>query len=440
MHITMKYNIVCFLLCLFLAGCFGARQSTSISTSSQTEANDENAKANDNKNAQKNNPAIYDNQRMTINHKVFDNNDKLKVYLELDIPRLRRIKNIEQMRETFIINYGIRASYTSTVFTDVFKIDLSKADIKFNDGKYYLSFDLEKKPVISSVVLVDIVDTQTGQKKVYDLLVNYTIIRDREKYGLFNQKGTFPLFTTYLLAKDTVQVRDLFGTNENLTVSYYNQNFNPASPPMATGTRLTSKVLSPDSIFTIQTNRAYNFDQTGVYLVRSDTTNYFGLSFFVANRKYPKLSKIRDLINPLVYITTKEEIEQLENEQEELKKTMDKFWLKLMSGDTKKAKFTIREYYQRVKLANDYFTTYKPGWQTDMGMIFIVYGNPNRIIRNNEQEFWIYTQNASFAEIKFEFLRKPNQFTDYNYVLKRYPDYEQVWYPAIELWREGKIQ
>ena len=431
----MKYNAAYLILCLSLAGCFGARQNPSVSSNPNDTGNSET----NNNNTAQSNQVIFDTQKMTVNHRIFDNNDKLKLYLELNIPRLSESKDIDQIRESFLISYGILPNYTSKEFTDLQKIDLSQADITFQDGKYYLSFNLEKKPVVSSVVVIDIVDTKSGQKVIHDLMVNYTIIRDRETYGLFDGKGSYPLFSNYLLNKDTIQIRDLFGNRESLTVTYYNQEFSPAKPPMSSNITGVSKLLSPDSVFTISTNQAYNFDQTGLYLVRSDTTNYFGLSFFVASRKYPKLSKINDLIDPLVYITTKEELDELEN-TEELKKAMDKFWLKLMSGDTKRAKYTIRKYYRRVREANDYFTTYKPGWQTDMGMILIIYGNPNKIIRNNEKEFWIYTQSASFAEIKFEFLRKPNQFTDYNYVLRRYPDYEQVWYPAIELWREGKAQ
>jgi GWxTD domain-containing protein len=139
-----------------------------------------------------------------------------------------------------------------------------------------------------------------------------------------------------------------------------------------------------------------------------------------------------------VYITTKGELSKLRTSSEK-KKDLDRLWLELMSGNIKVAKRSIREYYRRVKLANKFFTTYKPGWKTDKGMVFIVFGNPSRVVRTQNKEMWTYAQNASFSDIHFTFLRTPNQFVDNHYNLVRYPEYEQVWYPKIEQWREGKI-
>ncbi|MDX2304297.1 MAG: GWxTD domain-containing protein [Microscillaceae bacterium] len=426
----MKYNIASLYLCFVLAGCFGAKQTTSVNSPPSNEAEETTSQSLS---------IAEDNRKMSLNHRVFNNNDKLTIFLELDIPRLSKTEAIREIREFFSLNYGILPNYTSKEFVETKNIDLSQREIVFKNGKYYLNFDIEKKPILSAVLVIDLVDKKTGQKILPDILISYSVIRDREIYGLFDAKGNTPLFSSFLLNQDSVQIKDLLGSDKELIVSYYNQEFNPASPPMSSASNPTPQRLNVDSAFVVRTNTLYNFNRTGLYLIRSDTSQYYGLSFYVAERKYPKLSKVDDLVDPLIYITTKEEHSELK-EAEETKKTMDKFWLKLMSGDVKKAKYTIRKYYQRVKMANDFFTSYKPGWQTDMGMILIIYGNPNKIIRNNDQEFWIYTQNASFAEIKFEFLRKPNQFTDFHYVLRRYPDYEQVWYPAIELWREGKVQ
>jgi hypothetical protein len=110
-----------------------------------------------------------------------------------------------------------------------------------------------------------------------------------------------------------------------------------------------------------------------------------------------------------------------------------------MNNNVALAQKTIREYYNRVRLANRYFTSYKEGWKTDMGMIFIIYGRPSRIIRTNEMEFWFYNPNVTNpTEIRFSFAKKPNQYLDDAYTLVRQGVYESVWYPAIELWRSGK--
>ena len=207
---------------------------------------------------------------------------------------------------------------------------------------------------------------------------------------------------------------------------------------MSLSRRNIKKKMLVDTMFQAQTNTPLYFTKPGLYIVQADTNQYYGLSFFVTKNRYPKFSKVADLISPLVYITTKSELSKLHKSPEK-KKDLDRLWLALMSGNIKMAKRSIREYYRRVKLANKFFTTYKPGWKTDKGMIFIIFGNPTRVVRTRNKEMWTYAQSASFSDINFTFLRSPNQFVDDHYKLVRYPEYEQVWYPKIEQWREGKI-
>ncbi len=380
-------------------------------------------------------------RKMAASHTVLDNGEALRVFLELDIPRLSQVDGRKKIAEQFIINYGILPDYTSKEFIETKRIVLSDSIFTKKDDRYYLYFDIPKKPIIRAVLVIDIVDTKTGQKILQDDLISYTTTKIRERYGVFEPNSNVPYFSRYLLQKNRIQIRDVKGSQKTLIARHFNHEFGPATPPMATVNKLPPKQISSDTAFTIQTNQYVQFPEKGLYLIQEDTSEFYGICVYVSDRKYPKLSKIDDLIDPLIYITTQEEIQQLKEteELEDTKRAMDLFWLKLMSGNINVAKQTIREYYRRVKMANKYFTSYKPGWQTDMGMIYIVYGSPNRIVRNNESEHWVYTQNASFSEIKFSFLRKPNQFVDDHYVLIRYPDYEQVWFPAIEMWREGKI-
>jgi len=62
------------------------------------------------------------------------------------------------------------------------------------------------------------------------------------------------------------------------------------------------------------------------------------------------------------------------------------------------------QYYSRVRYSNDHFTSFTPGWRTDMGMIYILFGPPDDIERqymnsnrNAQQNWYYYRINRSFT-------------------------------------------
>jgi len=127
----------------------------------------------------------------------------------------------------------------------------------------------------------------------------------------------------------------------------------------------------------------------GYYLLLFDTINLNGVSLIYTNSQLPKTTNINDLISPLIYITTTNEYLQIISNTNK-KLAVDNFWLKLAKNNKDKARELIKIYYNRVLYANQFFTTYKPGWQTDRGMIYIVFGIPDMVISDNLKEKWIY--------------------------------------------------
>lgn len=110
---------------------------------------------------------------------------------------------------------------------------------------------------------------------------------------------------------------------------------------------------------------------------------------------------IQDLdlaIRQLRYIAKEKEYEEIANakSEEEKRKLFEEFWKKRdPNPDTKKNEF-MEEYYSRVEYANQHFSHYIPGWRTDMGMVFILFGSPNNVERHpfdidsKPYEVWSY--------------------------------------------------
>tara|TARA_B100000945_G_scaffold112587_1_gene89166 strand:- start:782 stop:2086 length:1305 start_codon:yes stop_codon:yes gene_type:complete len=85
----------------------------------------------------------------------------------------------------------------------------------------------------------------------------------------------------------------------------------------------------------------------------------------------------------------------------------------------------MEEYYERVSYVNEHFDGWQPGWETDQGMIYILFGPPDEIQRTNSassnSSFWNDGNSAtslyqvwSYYTINKQFVfRDQNGFGDY---------------------------
>lgn len=226
-----------------------------------------------------------------------------------------------------------------------------------------------------------------------------------------------------------------FQSSESITAFYYAHDFGIALPPMSTG-EMPPKSMSIDSIFQWPKFDFQQLYKSGLYYFQQDTTTQVGKPLLVTNKYFPQPATLDQLIEPLIYITTKNEREQLD--RVDSKKAFDQFWLQLTDSPDR-AKRIIKEYYSRVEFANTHFTNYKEGWKTDPGMIFIIFGPPDKVIKQNKKETWIYLQNARLPKIKFEFIKSNNVFSSSQYTLLRNKDYDNIWFRAVDLWRKSRF-
>ncbi|MFZ1081918.1 MAG: GWxTD domain-containing protein [Candidatus Kryptoniota bacterium] len=84
---------------------------------------------------------------------------------------------------------------------------------------------------------------------------------------------------------------------------------------------------------------------------------------------------------PLMYIMTKGELDSLKREAAtEREKKLKDFWLARSHRDTTLAELMEKEFYKRVDTADAEFgAPLTPGWQTDRGRIYVLYGKPDQI-------------------------------------------------------------
>lgn len=222
--------------------------------------------------------------------------------------------------------------------------------------------------------------------------------------------------------------------NGSWIMSRYLTEFPAAAPAFSEGLARVPSVIREDSVFTISSEQLVSYDEEGLYLVQRDTSSKEGFAFNVYD-DYPKFAHLENLADPLIYVCTRQEIEKLKAARGD-KKSFDRVILGI-TGNADRAKNFMRNYFGRVELANQYFSSYKEGWKTDRGMIFIIFGLPDELYRFSDREVWEYKNDLYKAT--FDFVRSPTLFDPDNYVLVRKKKFQDTWYQVIDLWRNARF-
>ena len=250
------------------------------------------------------------------------------------------------------------------------------------------------------------------------------ILREDHPVELAVQQGGQPLWHRYMAPDQTFSVAGPAGT---LIVSYYTDEFPAAAPPFSEALARVPAVIRPDSIFRITSGQPQRLPATGLYLIQRDTASGKGVAFRVDD-DYPKYTRLENLVDPLTYICTRQEIERLKNSRGD-KRQFDRTILNI-TGNSERAKTFMRNYFRRVEEANDLFASYKEGWKTDRGMVYIILGRPAEVFRFEDREVWNYSDTHFRGTLSF--VRSPTLFDPENYVLVRQKKYMTDWSQVID--------
>ena len=241
-----------------------------------------------------------------------------------------------------------------------------------------------------------------------------------------------PLYQGYATTTDRLLLqRDT--TAQPLAIRMVSSTFQPALPPMSTRQEPALETSTAADTLRLAPQDTIRLAKEGLYLLTGASSPQSSL--LVQEGGFPLVTRVQDMITPLIYLTTSAEREALYNATDQ-KAAVDNFWLKV-AKDKNLARDLIRVYYTRVEAANKLYTSYKPGWATDRGMIYIIYGKPSNVSMVGNTETWIYRETEAAPYVKFVFTKKENNFTENHYELIRNPEYEENWYSTVARWRAG---
>lgn len=117
------------------------------------------------------------------------------------------------------------------------------------------------------------------------------------------------------------------------------------------------------------------------------------------------LSDLSKAIRQLIYVADQADIDMINSGTTEADKLaqFDEYWKRLDPTPATVRNEAFEEFYDRVEQANRRFKSYSEGWLTDMGRVFIIYGEPLQVDRFSTQSGmsvavrWMYPNNLMFT-------------------------------------------
>ncbi len=256
------------------------------------------------------------------------------------------------------------------------KPDSYKMETTLRDRNNYMEYKIDKRfevqdyaskevSVSSIMLLSDFKSDSLGKKVIYPLVTGN--IGDLKDIYIFfeiynNSENAFPVSINYkVLNEKGSSIKE--GSFSYVLSPGINQRIERLAPvDYTTGLyrlELSSKAYS--SIFT-QKDFVYKWSDLPMNITDLDLA-----------------------INQMVYIASSDQLDSLKEapSKPEKEKRFLQFWKNIDPSPKTARNEVMNEYYNRVKIATDKFTnSYMEGWKTDMGMVFIIYGNPSSIERH----------------------------------------------------------
>ena len=180
--------------------------------------------------------------------------------------------------------------------------------------------------------------------------------------------------------------------------------------------------------------------QPGVYRVSVSLTGEPPLvrSRLVIVRRpdYPLVTRQGDLIDPLVYLASPGEWDRLRQARGpfQQRRAFDAFWGEQID-DRRVAAATVRAYYERVEEANRLYATHKPGWKTDRGLVYVLFGPPAFVESSPRGETWTYGARVPVFAFTYTAGRPGDALAVLT--LQRQREYDDALRRVRRLWRTG---
>jgi GWxTD domain-containing protein len=281
-------------------------------------------------------------------------------------------------------------------------------------------------------------DENRGSIGLEYLYVDKTSPYGAQNFKVISTYSGYPKFMRFFMPGERFNIQYRDPSIDSIYVQYFKLESELPRPPITATSDYTLN-YTPDTAFVFPLLDTANYDlrREGMYFIKVDNQQEEGLTLFNFGGSFPEVKTPEEMMEPLFYLTTMAEYRDLRKQQNS-KLAVDDFWLRV-GNNMERSRELIRIYYNRVVYSNLYFTSNKEGWKTDQGMIFILFGPPNRIQMTGNGESWFYYSRRRAKTVEFKFNRQPDTFTLQHMVWMKTTDSQMYWNEAVRSWRNGKV-
>lgn len=302
---------------------------------------------------------------------------------------------------------------------------ITNISLKTKTPKEYIvevvTMDRLRKRAVQSFIFIDRTSETSSQ--------NYFVMDQSTGSLLFNPVVDSSMIFNVYFPKRTI---------DTLFVHYYKPDTRiPYPPNLLLSTSLALDRADSVWQFGVFESKGIHLSKKGIYKFLKDANDKQGYNMYYFGEYFPLVKTPEQMIDPLVYLADDKEMREL-RKNESAKIAVDKFWLEA-GKDINRAKELIRIYYNRVFYSNYYFTSFKEGWSTDRGMIYLVYGPPGTLYKTATQERWIYGKEGGDKNIEFVFTKMNHPLSNNVFRLRRSTDLNSRWVQAVRAWRQGSV-
>lgn len=332
------------------------------------------------------------------------------------------------------IKYALRDLETFEI------VDSSKQVIQIGTdtkSEYFSSyFKMKTKPDSQYKLIVGFYGPRSNSGKRLIIELDNSTEVSNDDFLIKNSVDESISYDNYVGIKNNYIISSNSCSNQEVYVEYYDFGEYTIIPPYYL-TNLEPDMFQADSTFIYRLGDSILFPKEGFYKIKASSADLVGLCLLCSTDMYPDVGTVTDMLEPLKIITGNKQYKKL-TEAENLKISIDEFWLE-RSNNKRFAKEQIRVFYNRVRLANMFFSDYREGWKSDRGILYVLLGPPSIVNMSSKGEEWFYGENPDLAGVYFIFDKVKSPYSDYVFELRRDAAYQTVWSQAVSTWRDGRI-
>ena len=384
-------------------------------------------------------------------YKVFHiNPEKTRVYVKLNTENLLYART-----EDNELSAGVTVTFAFTPISSAPTLDIPNKTIRILDKDNakepkVLLASTEFNVALGQGYKVDVIvrDINRGNQTTQEFIINKSSLNNRQNFLATISSFQTPVLTDRILPDTTYRVLVNTASSDTIFVHYYNRDFKAPPPPFIEQSHPKFD-YTPDSAFYLvkdaDSQISFQSKSRGFYHFLQDQSQKDGFTLFISQEGFPEVSSVDDLVEPFRYVLKGSEFKRLsETPPSQRKAELESIWIEWV-GDKERARKALKKYYQRVEEANSFFSSQNEGWKTDRGMIYIVFGEPNKVYRDPNKETWIYGEENNPLSLSFDFVKVINPFTDNDYRLirkdsyTRQDSYKAPYTRSVGAWRDGRV-